>query len=510
MKKKWSLILGMAFIISTVACGSNDGLKTDEPSTPEVNKGVVRAQQPVKIVCVGNSITEGFGNTTQEKAWPGQLNQLLGSGYSVLNCGVSGTTMMKNSDAPYWATDRFIKAKEANPQILIMALGTNDADPWRWNVHKSEFKANYLEMISEFRRNGRNPIIYVCLAPPLFGPDKAPQNKVVEEELIPLVTEIAGEIGAYIIDYHQPLLNAGKQFPDNVHPDDAGSALMAKIACDKIKSAQIITPGISVSKGEIIEKTIAVVEKGGSVTFKPQPDDGSWKWTGPDGFTSGKRVVELENIQRGGTYTAIHTDEAGHRSIINYLVSIKGEQGSAITARVRDMQGRWANSAFIRVNPGGSIALRGEVQNGGSGSWAWKGPQDFFAGTQEISLQTALPAQAGQYTAIYTDSNGCQSSATFTVAVEGERVCPQLVSYISYGGWKNVSEMEVKEGDSVTFGPHPSNGDWHWEGPDGFTSDRREATVSGFNSRKAGEYIGTFTNAAGCREELVVTLKLKQ
>lgn len=69
--------------------------------------------------------------------------------------------------------------------------------------------------------------------------------------------------------------------------------------------------------------------------------------------------------------------------------------------------------------------------------------------------------------------------------------------------------MEVKEGQSLSFGPHPFNGEWIWKGPDGFNCDRREASVSNFNSQKAGEYIGTFTNAAGCKAELIITLKLK-
>lgn len=510
MIKKWSLLLSFIFTLFSTACSSSEDIKNREPSTPETNETVVRMQQPVKIVCVGNSITEGFGNTCQEKAWPGQLSKLLGSGYSVLNCGVSGTTMFKNSDAPYWNTDRFVKAKEANPQILIIALGTNDADPWRWNQLKEEFKPNYLDMVAEFRQGGKDPIIYVCLAPPLFGPEKAPQNQMVETELIPQVKEIAREIGAYIIDFHQPLLNADKEFPDNVHPDDAGSALMAQIAYDKIKSAQVIKPVLSVTKGEVIKESIAIVEKGGTVAFKPEPAKGNWKWTGPQGFTSTDQSITLKDVQRGGTYTAIYTDQIGNRSIFNFLVSVKGEQGSAITTNVQDMQGKWAKSSFIRVNPGGSIALSPQVGDDTEGNWTWIGPDEFFAATREIRLHSVLPIQAGEYTAIYTDNNGSQSSANFTVAVEGATICPELISYISYGGWKQTSEMEVKEGDSVTFGPHPSNGDWLWEGPNGFTSDRREATVSHFNSQKAGEYMGIFTNAVGCRVELIITLKLKK
>lgn len=510
MIKKWTLLLSFTCTLFSAACSSKEEIKNEGAPTPQVNESITRAQQPVRIVCVGNSITEGFGNTCQEKAWPGQLGKLLGSSYTVLNCGVSGTTMFKNSNAPYWNTDRFVKAKEADPQILIIALGTNDADPWRWNQLKKEFKADYLDMVAEFRQNGRNPIIYVCLAPPLFGPEKAPQNRMVEAELIPLVKEIAEDIGAYIIDFHQPLLGADKEFPDNVHPDDAGSALMAKIAYGKINETQIIKPHISVTKGEVVKESIAVVERSGTVTFKPEPEKGSWKWSGPQGFTSTDRVVQLENVQRGGIYTATYTDMAGNRSIINFLVSIKGEKGSIITPQVQDMQGRWAKSSFIRVNPGGNVTLAPQVETEKEGSWAWTGPEGFFANTREVRLQTMLPAQAGKYTATYTDDYGRQSSLDFTIAVEGAIICPDLVPYISYGGWKQASEMEVSIGDGVTLGPQPTNGDWHWEGPNGYTSDNREARITNFNSSKAGEYTGTFTNAAGCRDELTITLKVKK
>lgn len=71
--------------------------------------------------------------------------------------------------------------------------------------------------------------------------------------------------------------------------------------------------------------------------------------------------------------------------------------------------------------------------------------QKTFAGTREVRLQTVLPTQAGKYTATYTDDYGRQSSIDFTIAVEGTTICPELISYINYGGWKNVNEMEVKE-----------------------------------------------------------------
>ena len=91
-----------------------------------------------KVVCVGNSITEGFGLSYGQKAWPAQLGDLLGSGYNVINRGRSGLTMLKSSkwgdgsSRSYWDTDTYQYAKNDRPDILIIALGTNDAggDVW--------------------------------------------------------------------------------------------------------------------------------------------------------------------------------------------------------------------------------------------------------------------------------------------------------------------------------------------------------------------------------------------
>lgn len=509
--KRINLLLGFAFFLSLTVFGKNEnGSMEGEESAPAA-RTVVKQLPPVRVVCVGNSITEGYGNTSQEKAWPAQTNKLLGNGYAVLNCGVSGTTMFKNSEVPYWATQNFKRAKEANPQILLIALGTNDAHPSRWNKLKQEFKSDYLAMVNEFRQGGKDPVIYVCLPPPLFGPAKADQNKVVEEELIPLLKQIAKEIGAQVIDYHQPLLGANKEFPDDVHPDDSGAALMAEIAFQKIKEMQVIQPHLSVNKGEEKKESIAIVEKGGTVTLDPLPKNGSWRWEGPDGVTFNERVLKLENIKQGGIYTAIYTNEAGYRSVANYLVSVKGEEGPILISSVRDMEGKWLRSKFIRVNPGGTITLDVQADAVGELSWSWIGPNGFFAGTRDVTLSPVMVNQGGEYTASCTDRYGRQRSTTFTVKVEGEVVCPDLVSYLNNGsGWQQVTEMELKAGDNVTFGPHPMNGNWHWEGPAGFTSDRRDASVLNFSEEKAGKYVGTFTNVAGCRLELVVTLKLKK
>jgi|CZKV01.1.fsa_nt_gi lysophospholipase L1-like esterase len=184
-----------------------------------------------RVVCVGDSITEGWGLTNARvQAYPARLQELLGANYKVLNCGVSGSCMVKGDRATYWKSSRFVQATNFDPQIVIIKLGTNDGDPPRWNAHKGEFYDDYLAMINEFRRGGRNPKILVCYPVPCFGPVKAPQDRTIKDEVIPLIKKIAESQNLSIIDFNTAMQPYGNLFPDNIHPNAEGARKMAEIA----------------------------------------------------------------------------------------------------------------------------------------------------------------------------------------------------------------------------------------------------------------------------------------
>src|SRR4051812_7771397 len=84
----------------------------------------------IKVACVGDSITFGAGIKDRDKnSYPAQLQGLLGSGYEVKNFGVSGATLLKEGDKPYWKEKAFEAAKKFEPNIVIIKLGTNDSKP---------------------------------------------------------------------------------------------------------------------------------------------------------------------------------------------------------------------------------------------------------------------------------------------------------------------------------------------------------------------------------------------
>jgi len=67
---------------------------------------------------------------------------LLGYGYAITNCGASGTTMMKNGNAPYWNTGNSGTATNSSPDIVISMLGSNDSKPANW-INQTNYDSRF-------------------------------------------------------------------------------------------------------------------------------------------------------------------------------------------------------------------------------------------------------------------------------------------------------------------------------------------------------------------------------
>jgi acyl-CoA thioesterase-1 len=182
----------------------------------------------VRVACVGDSITYGSGLPDREhNAYPAQLQKLLGDGYEVRNFGVSGATLLKNGDKPYWKEKDFDQAKEFKPNIVIIKLGTNDSKPQNWR-HKDEFLADAKELIAAFQALDSKPKVYVCRPVPAFPGNFGIRDQVIHEEIIPLLDEAAKAKDAPVIDLYKALSDHATLFPDKVHPNVEGAKLMAE------------------------------------------------------------------------------------------------------------------------------------------------------------------------------------------------------------------------------------------------------------------------------------------
>jgi acyl-CoA thioesterase-1 len=188
---------------------------------------------PIRVACVGNSITYG-GLGSQ--SYPQQLGTLLGSHYDVRNFGVSGRTMLRKGDYPYWNEVTFFDVQDFDPEILVICLGTNDSKPWNW-VDSADFYTDYMDFVKTFRNNGRHPQIYACFPPPVFQDGFGITNATIRDRIIPLIDSVRVTARTLSINFYQLMLGDGAHFPDGIHPDAAGYAIMAQIVHDSIVSS---------------------------------------------------------------------------------------------------------------------------------------------------------------------------------------------------------------------------------------------------------------------------------
>jgi len=188
---------------------------------------VEKYKAPIKVSCVGDSITQGVG-AGGGNSWPDQLRKMLGEKWDVKNFGVSATTLMKSGDSPYQKKDAFKKAKDFNPDVVVIMLGTNDTKPQNWKNFKKDFEADYMDMVKQFAELASKPRIFVCYAPYIAKGGNWGINEPNTVEEIPVITKVAKELKLGIIDVHGALKDKDSLIPDNVHPNAEGATVIAQ------------------------------------------------------------------------------------------------------------------------------------------------------------------------------------------------------------------------------------------------------------------------------------------
>lgn len=184
--------------------------------------------QVIKVACIGDSITEGAGvDTPTVNAYPVVLGRLLGTNYQTRNFGVSGRTLLRRGDFPFWNEAAFRNATNYAPNIVTIKLGTNDSKPQNWR-YRDEFARDLRSMVDVFAALPSHPKIYLCLPVPAYSVQFDINPDIIKNEIIPIIKAVAREKGATVVDLYRPLSGRPDLFPDNIHPNAAGAALIAK------------------------------------------------------------------------------------------------------------------------------------------------------------------------------------------------------------------------------------------------------------------------------------------
>ncbi|MEI8376665.1 MAG: GDSL-type esterase/lipase family protein [Planctomycetota bacterium] len=291
MLRNFSLFILIAFATAIL-------VQAQDSSPVQVDKYTAA----IKVACIGDSITAGFG-AGRGNSWPDQLRKALGANWEVRNFGISGTTLMQRGDSPYQKQSAFKAAKDLNPDVVVIMLGTNDTKPQNWINFQRDFEADYKNMAGQFAELPGKPRIFVCYPPYIAQGGSWGINDPNTLAEIPVIDRVAKDMKLGIIDVHGELKNKDSLIPDKVHPNEKGQTVIARTVLQALTGYNGDFPPIVV--------LLASSEKGGMTWryttekpvdnwFKVDFDASSWK-EGKGGFGS---PVSAGNLVRTEWKTA--------------------------------------------------------------------------------------------------------------------------------------------------------------------------------------------------------------
>ena len=190
---------------------------------------------PVKVACIGDSLTEGYGIPWQcDNSYPAVLDSLLGEGYNVMNFGRSATTVMKEGNFPYWSAKEFRNAINYHPDVVVLLLGSNDTKTFQWNEDK--FEQSYRALVDTLLSLKPRPRLLLGLPIPALKDLWSISDSTIVNGVIPTVSQIATEYELETIDLYHEFEGREELYLEGIHPNLKGIPVMAEIVSKAIKN----------------------------------------------------------------------------------------------------------------------------------------------------------------------------------------------------------------------------------------------------------------------------------
>lgn len=366
------------------------------------------SKEPVKVACIGNSVTYGYGlSDPGEQSYPAVLQKKLGKDYRVENFGHSGATLLRRGHNPYYKTKAFVSALQFKPDIAVIHLGLNDTDPRNFPNYRDELIPDYNWLIDTLKRANPQVKIFVCKLTPIFTghPRFASSTFDWYHEVQDRIGQVAVINKAAVIDFYKALQNRPDLFTDapTLHPNAAGTEKIAEIVYKHITGnfGGLQLPGIFADNmvlqrdkplvfwGTANANTTVAVAFGKLQKSIRANSDGTWQLTFPAmkatsaaqtiSFTNDGQQIVLKNILVGDVWLA-----SGQSNMYFSLAQTKGGDSLAKASLQKNIR-------LLKYRP------YAETDNIAWDSMALKKANelDFFSGTWKTNETQAVKEFSG-------------------------------------------------------------------------------------------------------------------
>lgn len=187
----------------------------------------VNTREPIKVACIGDSITFGANaDNSYTDSYPAQLQKLLGGGYNVMNFGKSGATLRDSADDPYRKCDEYRGVKLFAPDISIIMLGSNDSKTYQKPSY-TEIYGALESLIDELLSINYSMEIMLATSPYAYSGAYQINNANIEDIVVPAQKAVAEARLFKLIDMHEYTKDMNGNYADGVHPTSKGYAYIA-------------------------------------------------------------------------------------------------------------------------------------------------------------------------------------------------------------------------------------------------------------------------------------------
>ena len=285
---------------------------------------MLSAQTRVKVACVGDSVTYGYGISDRDNdSYPAQLQRMLGEGYDVRNFGHNGATLLRKGHRPYNTLPEYGEALDFKADLVIIHLGLNDTDPRNWPNYSEEFIPDYKALINDFRAANPDAKIWICRMTPIMHGHwrflSGTRDWHAQEQKA--IDQIAATSDVGLIDLFEPLITRPDLFADNLHPSPEGAGIIAKTVYEALTGD---FGGLQLSA---MYTDNMVIQRDKPIRFSGKADCGAkvkvrfaGKKQSVEAGADGRWAVEFPEMPAGGPYRLEISDKTKEFAFSNVWV----------------------------------------------------------------------------------------------------------------------------------------------------------------------------------------------
>ncbi len=302
----------------------------------------------------------------------------------------------------------------------------------------------------------------------------------------------------------------------NASPTMSGSYSVTTVTPDGCRgvgggSVTIGSPTVSITSGTLESNplnnyTVFCTGSAFRVGASTNGLSSTYRWAGPNGFTSTAQSFTLTNADPAMTGTYSVTTTYSGVCVGSATASIPIQVTKPIVSFFSQTPG--GTTIGNDYCPGMSFYLIPLLSNPPTGfpsnrsiiTYQWSGPNGFTSSVKQPSIPTASTLASGVYSLTVTVTGECSGSSIVAQKITVGRPT-SYVSSVPLTGIRTLNDTYCP-GATVYIQANntPSNAiaSYRWKGPNGFTSSAQSLTLTNVNSAMAGVYSLTTTYEGQC------------